>query len=91
VILHFKTTTELAGGAGVHVIERQCLEHPRLRHLQQCLLRDTELGLQLVRSDTFRVAGIAGAFDDMRGALDALRLNPLPSDLVAVPPWEIPG
>jgi hypothetical protein len=90
MILHFQQKQHLVGRGGELVDERVCLEIPRLSHLHQRLVVDGEL----CETHEFNVAGSGGhsaCFPDIHGALDYLRTNPLPDDIVAVPPWEIPN
>jgi len=86
VILRFKETLYLSGPFGTYARERTCVEHPRITHLEQQLQSDDG---HLAFSNAFRVNGVPGYCGSVLEALDVLRANPLPDDIVAVPPLEI--
>jgi hypothetical protein len=88
MILHFRQTQHMVGRTGVIVDERTCLEIPRLSHLHERSVVDGVL----YETDEFKVdlgGGHSAHFPDIDGALSYVRANPLPGDIVAVPPWEI--
>lgn len=83
MILHFVQTFFREGPGGAFVDERRCIEHPRISQLQQCAKK----GRPTLTS--FMVENVANVFHSIEGALDALRANPKPGDIVAVPPKDI--
>lgn len=78
MIIQFRQTMLLESAGGDYVDERTCLEYPRISHTQ------TKRGDLTVTA--FRVAGVTCDFMSIGQALEALRLHPWPTDIVAVPP-----
>lgn len=68
----------LEGADGDYVDERRSVEHPRISH--------TQVKRGDLTATVFRVDGLPADYLTFGQALEALRLNPLPGDIVAVPP-----
>jgi hypothetical protein len=87
MILHFRQVAHLQAKSSV-IVERRCVEHPRLLHVMQRHPGDAG---ELEEANDFRISlssGHAVCLPSLKSALDYLRINPLPGDIVAVPSWE---